>query len=173
MTAGQRGPRLEIVATAGSRRWRLLETGAPFKRDEMTEAMSDEGTVLTRVTPHWSPDGNQVVLVVAHQPQFDSNGFLPSAHVYLRTLGPQIKVVAAGADPIELAGFLGKLREQKVPLVQFESLTTPSPARKVYYRRNAQAVAKEIAGWVPGKAAVEKLSKDGWVDIIVFMGIGS
>ncbi|MBT8492651.1 MAG: hypothetical protein KJO07_06290 [Deltaproteobacteria bacterium] len=167
----QRAPRFEIVADNGKQRRTLLETGAPFKRDELEE-YSQEATVETMTIPHWSPAGSQVALLVIHNARLDSTGVMPSAHVYLRTLGPQIKVVSAGADPIRVASFLSKLRMEKIPLVQFEVAKEPSEVRKIYYRRDGMNTAKRIAGWL-GKTQVERLAKDGWVDIIVFLGLGS
>ncbi len=84
--------------------------------------------------------------------------------------GPQIRVIDGGAGLDETIAIVNSLAEGGVEVTDVTTAKEAKDVTKVYYRGDSQATADKVAAMIRGGVPVEKLEKDGWVDVMVFIG---
>lgn len=129
-----------------------------------------EGKVVAKgsLTPHISPSGKRVVIVANSALMVDNEAFpLPVANRYLRSLGPQIKIVDSG-NTSQARKVAKGLESLSMPATIVEASEEAVDTSGLYYRNLTKKQRGLIHGLVPAMSE-EKLSKKGWVDGIIVL----
>jgi hypothetical protein len=181
-TAGGRsakGPRVHISAGRRDDTWELLTYRVPFDYDQVNASRGDgEPRVEGRVTAFWSPLGDRILLLLAHDVKniHEEHGTAANARFYVRALGPQIKLVDGGAGREAVHRAAAVLAANGLPVAQIETAEQPAALSGVYYRtgdnddaRN-EALARRAAPLLDPALHVEPLSQRGWTQVVIVLG---
>lgn len=167
-----RGPKVIVTLQRRRTTWAILELGPiSYAYDEVSDLTSSappafEGTVRA----FWAPDHRRVVLVT----RSGLVGVAPPADAitqryFVRAIGPQIRVVDAGAGGIRANAVAIDLDAAGLAVTNVGAQPEPVAGTAVYYRGDP-AVAMAVAKQVGGAARLVKLKKAGWYHIIVALG---
>ncbi len=173
----KRAPSMVTTLRKDGLSWPLLSIRPPFRYAELAERITTEQpeTRLTgRVYYHWSPDGRRVVIVAVARPKpSEREDDMRNGRWFLRAVGPQIRVVEAGAGQQVAREVARQLEAAGLPTAQL-SLREPLVAHsEIYFRKEitgAEALAKDIDAAIEKELPIEGISDDGWSTAVVVLG---
>ena len=102
--------------------------------------------------------------------QHEENGHIGRVANYLRVVGPQVKVIDAGAGDKSVRQAVALLEKDGLFVTALETSENPAAGHSMYYRGDAGKEAADRAAKLVTDSRVEELSKGGWVDLIVVLG---
>ncbi len=171
-----RGPRTTIEYQQGSERWPLFEISPPFTAAEVVARRLPDGNapaVVGRLLAYWSPDQTRVVLLFEADARPTGERPLGHRRWGLRGVGPQVRLVEAGAGQRRTRAIAQRLVAAGIP-VAVADLREPAAARSgiVLPRGHGatDAVAERIRGALPELPAPERKRLRGWADVVVVLG---
>lgn len=141
--------------------------------ETLHEAIDEsEPTVSGEVRAYWSPAGTHVALNVLEIPEggHEEMGLGLVTRTFVRAIGPQIKVVAAGASYETARKAAAVFTYAGLPVTQVEQGKATVAGGVIYHRGDAgKQTAEALAKVVPG-LRLEPLTGSGWLDVIVTLG---
>jgi serine/threonine protein kinase len=175
--ARKRGPLMTTILVDGETRWPMLAIRPPFRYDELAArivAPTDTPRVTGRIDYHWSPDGRRVIVLVRGQPSpRTKDDPQRDARWFLRAVGPQIRVVEAGAGQQVAREVARRLEAAGLPTAAV-SLREPLVAHsEIYFRETwpgAEDLAKRIKDTLTRDLAIEGVTDDGWTAAVIVLG---
>ena len=173
----KRAPSMVTTLRKDGFAWPLLSIRPPFKYSELAariDAEQPEVRLTGRVYYHWSPDARRVVIVAVGRPKpSPREDPMRNGRWFLRAVGPQIRVVEAGAGQQVAREVARQLEAAGLPTAQV-SLREPLVAHsEIYFRKEiagAEALAKDIDAAIEKELPIEGISDDGWSTAVVLLG---
>ncbi len=129
-------------------------------------------TTQMQVKAYPTPDERRVLwLLQPSRIHGDATTHDPLGRVFMRALGRQIKVVHAGSgvDPARRAS--AHLEANGLTIAAISKQAKDSEVSGIYYRGDALDIAKNVQELLPGKLPIEELQANGWVDVIIVLGM--
>ena len=175
--ASRRAPDVTISLERGEATWPLLRLEPRFDTHELLARWvpgSDEPALAGRVMAYWSPDGERVLLVIEVDGRPATAPPLQERSWALRAVGPQIRLVEAGAGQPRVRALAASLAAAGMPVANAELRASPSAESKLLHaqdREGAAAVAERIRALLPVPLTPEatKLKRTSG-DVVVMLG---
>lgn len=163
-----KAPQLELRWKEKKQLSSVLVQTLPFRVRDFYQEFSGQVVSKGTLTPHISPSGKRVVIVTNSALMVDNDAFpLPVANRYIRSLGPQIKIVDSG-NTLQARKVAKGLESLSMPATIVEASEEAVDTSGLYYRNLTKKQRGLIHGLVPAMSE-EKLSKKGWVDGIIVL----
>ncbi len=167
-----RAPRVHIIAKRGIETHHLLTIRPPWSYDEVNESRDgDDPYVTGSVRVYGSPGGDRVVLVVSHRVHgaHEEHGEMADSRWYVRALGPQIKIVDAGAGAEATHRAAARLAAAGLPVTAIEPAKQAAKTTTIYFRGDTKALAERAAEQLGLAQAVAKLETAGWSTLVIVL----
>ena len=183
-------PRIALSTSKGAESWKSITYHVPFNaaanNDDTyglmgigRESWKDGAIVAEPVTitgsmrPFWSPQGDRIVWAMYHSfagvPK-RLRAELSIAHFYIRTPGPQIRLVDAGIGDKQARGEVARLAAAGLPITVLGTARQPAAASEIYYRgRGGQAIARRLVEVLGSELPTKELKKPGYLDVVIVL----
>ncbi len=168
--------RVELRGKTGTHRllaFQVQHTVDSFASQHLT---SDAPAYLAgQVRAYWSPRGDHVLLVlVADQVGISKPADQPKARHYLRSLGPQLKLVARASVAVGARALADRLAKAGLPVARLalDNQTAARRSKTLIYHRGSDgaALAARLAAQIKGPSSIEALRSKGWLRLVVLLG---
>jgi hypothetical protein len=176
---GEPGPSLRLGAARAAERLPLLVHQLPFSYRDVVGCVGNAGRlgrVVEEVRAYFSPKGSRIgarVLLALHADLEGAHEEDPENEVryYLRSLGPQLQVIAPPASEAAARKLCEGLAAAGLPVTQLSLEGKRQERTQIYHRgANGAALAQKVANVVAGQPSIAKLTKPGWLDLVVVLG---
>lgn len=170
----QRGPKVVVTLNGPDSSWPLIELDpiAYAYADVTTADFGDAPRMEGWLRLYWAPDGRRVVVVTGSRlvnvaPEADAL----KERYFVRALGPQVRVVDAGAGGVRARQVAEQLDQQGLAVTSVGVEEATVAATEVYFRGAAgPELATRAQALLPGPFRTVELKKFGWYDLIVVLG---
>jgi serine/threonine protein kinase len=176
-STSRHAPDVTISLERGEAVWTLLKYEPRSTTHQLLARWapgSDEPALAGRVLAYWSPDGERVVLVIEVDARPAGDPPLLERHWALRAVGPQIRLVEAGAGQPRLRELAASLAAAGLPVANAELRAPEAAESKLLYaqdREGAAALAERVRAALPLPLAAEAARlKRGSGDVLVMLG---
>jgi serine/threonine protein kinase len=176
-STGRHAPDVTISLERGEAVWTLVRLEPRFTTQQLVDRWvpgSDEPALVGRVMAYWSPDGERVLLVIEADARPAGDPPLLERHWALRAVGPQIRLVEAGAGQPRLRELAASLAAAGMPIAEAQLRAPEAAESKLLYaqdREGAAALAERVRAVLPLPLAVEAVRfKRGSGDVVVTLG---
>ncbi|MEM7154765.1 MAG: serine/threonine-protein kinase [Myxococcota bacterium] len=174
--ADLRMPVLNLEYEQGEQVWPLAELAAPWSASEVLARPRAEGeapAVTGRVLAHWSPQGRRAVLLFETDARPDGDTPLTRRTWTLRTAGPQVRILEAGAGQRRAREAALALEAAGLPVTEI-SLREPEAAvselRVARGHARARRVAETAASTLPQLPAAKTQRIRGGYEVVIVLG---
>lgn len=176
---GEPGPGLKLGAARAAERLPLLVHQLPFSYRDVVGCLGQTGQlgrVVEEVRAYFSPRGTRIgarVLLALHADLEGAHEEDPQNEVryYLRSLGPQLQVIAPPTSEAAARRLCEDLAAAGLPVTQLSLEGKRQERTQIYHRgANGAALAQKVSGVVTGQPSLTKLTKPGWLDLVVVLG---
>jgi hypothetical protein len=176
---GEPGPGARITATRLGQRLTLLSYRLPYDLADITgcnDYTGRPGEAEGRVQAHFAPGdatmGRRVLLALYDRLKgWTDEDPRDLARYYVRTLGPQIKLVAPSEREGEARALCKKLAAARLPVTLLSLDGEPRERTLIHHRgANGPALARRLRKIVGGKVEVKNLARPGWLQLVVLLG---
>ncbi len=168
-------PKVEVSMTKGTFTATPLVYTLPFKIKDFYEEFEGEIHASGSFAPFVSPSQTRVVFMISSRLLVDNEAFpSPVSMFFMRTLGPQIKIIDS-AQTSQARALAQALAKENLPVTVVEAAKTEAVATDnapqtamLYYRNISDEAKATLLAAVPGIGS-EQLQKPGWLDAIIVL----
>jgi hypothetical protein len=170
-----RSPRATVLLTApGKPAVRLLALSVKDRYSSLIGWVEESNPVKAHgeVKAFWSPAGDRLVLVIASDVDGPNDEDpMDAARFYIRTAGPQYRLVAPAAAEGRARALARGLAAAGFPPTDL-ALTAKALEKTVigYRDKDGEALARAIAAALPGEAELKLIKRPGWLRALVRLG---
>ncbi|MCA9612151.1 MAG: hypothetical protein KC586_05275 [Myxococcales bacterium] len=169
-------PVLTVWLDQGDEHWSLLEKKVPLSLGEVLERPLPAGEtaeVAGRALAYWSPDGRRVVVVLEVDLRPGGDGAPRYRGWFLRSAGPQIRVVEAGSGQRRAREVALRLDAAGLPVAEVALREPPVASSALVLPRGREGLgplAERIRGVLPRLPEPERQRVRHWADALVVLG---
>jgi len=177
VAAPRHAPDVKLSLERGEASWTLLRFEPRFTTHELLARWvpgADEPGLVGRVMAYWSPDGERVLLVIEVDARPAGRPPLQTRQWLVRAVGPQIRLVEAGAGQPRMRALAADLAAEGLPIAIAQLRAQPEAESKLLHaqdREGAAAVAERVRALLPLPLVPEatRLKRDHG-DVVVILG---
>jgi serine/threonine protein kinase len=172
-------PEVTLSLERGKSSFTLLRFEPPFKSHQLLARAvpgAEEVALVGRMLAFWSPDGERVLLLLETDARPTGELPLTRRRWAVRAVGPQIRIVEAGAGQPRAREIAAGLAAAGLPVTSLELRAPTEAGSKLAYphdRRGAPATAEQVRAALPPELSLspqaERLER-GATDIVLVLG---
>ncbi|MCX4246095.1 serine/threonine-protein kinase [Paraliomyxa miuraensis] len=172
------GPEMTVRLERGDQQWPLWEIATALGTHRLANLARPQGeapAAVGRVLAYWSPDASRMLLLleVDAQPS-DADEGLRQRRWAVRSIGPQIRLVEAGAGQRRTRELATQMAAAGLPVTVIDLRAPPSSSSTVIFDRAhepARVLAERIRAALPGQPEPQprRFIRD-FVEVIVNLG---
>ena len=174
--ADLRMPVLNLEYERGEEQWPLAELTAPWAASELVarpRAAEELPAIEGNVQAYWSPQGERVVLVFETEAEPAGDSPLVRRGWTVRTAGPQVRVIEAGAGQRAARDVALKLEAAGLSVTEVALREPETASSALHFARGhsrARAVADTIAATLPELPSAQRKRIRGGFEVVIVLG---
>jgi eukaryotic-like serine/threonine-protein kinase len=173
----RQGPEVTLSLARGEALWTLAKLEPPFGSQRLMAGYApggEEPALVGRIMAYWSPDGTRVLLLFEADARPTGEPPLGYRRWLLRAVGPQIRLVDAGAGQRRVRELAAGLATAGLPVAIAELRAPPEAESRLSYAQGkdqAAAVAERVRAVLPWPLvpAAKRFKRD-FVEVVVILG---